>query len=125
MIQCANEQRYCLKEWFHLECIGMAKEDVPPANVDWFCDDCVEGRLGKLRTSNYVPWKSEQKVEAVHLSRKRKGRKKAEGSGKGDDTAAPEKAMKKAEKSGCAVSRNQEYIDMVYTAVPTRPKSHA
>lgn len=80
MIQCANEERYCLKEWYHLNCIGMTKEDVPPGDIDWFCDECVEGRLGKLKTINYIPWKlwEQNDGKRVHLPEKGKVRKKEE-----------------------------------------------
>jgi hypothetical protein len=57
MIQCSNEERYCLKEWYHIKCIGMAAKDVPPGDNAWFCKECMEGRLGKLAWMDYVPWK--------------------------------------------------------------------
>ena len=57
MMQCSNEERYCLKEWYHIKCIGMAVKDVPPGDNAWFCKECVEGRLGKLAWMDYVPWK--------------------------------------------------------------------
>jgi hypothetical protein len=53
MIQCSNGEQYCLNEWYHLECISMTKEDVPPE--DWYCKECVEGKLGNLKRINYVP----------------------------------------------------------------------
>jgi hypothetical protein len=59
MIQCSNEERYCVKEWYHIKCIGMAAKDVPPGENVWFCKECVEGRLGRLKEIVYVPWKRE------------------------------------------------------------------
>ena len=48
MIQCSNEARYCMKEWYHTECIGMADDEMPSDDEEWFCDDCDYGGLGKL-----------------------------------------------------------------------------
>lgn len=61
MIQCSNEGRYCLKEWYHIKCINMAARDVPPGDIAWFCPECVEGRIGRLAKMEYVPWKRETK----------------------------------------------------------------
>ena len=48
MIQCSNEARYCIKEWYHAECVGMEDDEMPSDDEDWFCDDCEEEGLGKL-----------------------------------------------------------------------------
>jgi hypothetical protein len=57
MIQCSNGELWCLKEWYHTECISMAKEDVPPEDYDWYCEDCVKDKIGKLKRVNYIPFR--------------------------------------------------------------------
>jgi hypothetical protein len=36
---CTNLQQ-CEKEWFHLECVGMAAKDIPGRRAKWYCPDC-------------------------------------------------------------------------------------
>lgn len=39
MVACENED-YCPREWFHLECVGLAK--APTKNQKWWCPECRE-----------------------------------------------------------------------------------
>ncbi|KAF1350909.1 hypothetical protein BDV97DRAFT_350636 [Delphinella strobiligena] len=51
MIACDNES--CEKEWFHLECVGLA--DMPPRRAKWYCPDCRKKlKLGQT-TNGIVP----------------------------------------------------------------------
>ncbi|KAK1837847.1 phd finger domain-containing protein [Colletotrichum chrysophilum] len=48
MIACDNEN--CDKEWFHLECVGMAQ--IPARTTKWYCPDCrVRLNIGEKDTS--------------------------------------------------------------------------
>ena len=50
MVACDNKS--CVREWFHLRCVGLEK--APGKNARWFCDECKElmkkdkGRLGSV-----------------------------------------------------------------------------
>lgn len=72
MIQCANGERFCFKEWYHLECIGMEEDDVPEG--DWYCKGCVEGRLGNLKQFSHVA----KEGNGVHMPRKKTRKKFAD-----------------------------------------------
>ena len=56
-----------MKEWYHIECIGMKKQDIPGEGgafitfhphtlawltcpVAWFCKECIRDRVGKVRS---------------------------------------------------------------------------
>lgn len=127
MIQCANGERWCLKEWYHLDCIGMAKEYVPPG--DWYCDECVKARIGNLKKITYVPWKcDEPKSKGVHLPRKKTGKKKVEQLKRAEAAAAATKVKENAEKATddlrtVVVEKNKDdgYDDMVFAATLSRP----
>lgn len=38
MIACENNQ--CQYEWFHLPCVGLTIETLPPRTTKWYCPDC-------------------------------------------------------------------------------------
>ena len=50
MVACDNKN--CVREWFHLRCVGLEK--APGKNAKWFCDECKElmkrdkGRVGSV-----------------------------------------------------------------------------
>lgn len=48
MVACDMET--CAREWFHLDCVGLAK--APTKNAKWFCDECKELlKKGKISAS--------------------------------------------------------------------------
>jgi len=36
----STDKHKCEKEWFHLECVGMAEKDIPSRRAKWYCPDC-------------------------------------------------------------------------------------
>ena len=100
MIQCANGERWCLKEWYHLSCIGMAKEAVPPGDIDWYCKDCIKDRIGNLKRTNYVPYKHEEAAVTPNapklcIPNRNNGKKKGERIRHPQAKAAAEKAKER------------------------------
>ncbi|KAI4108048.1 MAG: hypothetical protein LQ339_002320 [Xanthoria mediterranea] len=49
MVACDMDS--CPREWFHLDCLGLAK--APKGNAKWFCDECKENlKKGKATNGN-------------------------------------------------------------------------
>ena len=59
MVECEN--RKCRYEWFHLNCIGLAR---PPAeNVVWYCPECKKRSGMRKKTIKVLrPWRPETAV---------------------------------------------------------------